>query len=75
MAKRIAACRGAIDGLRGEVVEDQVRFHVIERHQHRGADPVEVGEELIEVIRRYLRQVSAPEIVIGSNIEVCRARE
>lgn len=51
--QRIAACRGAIDGLLGEVLEDHVRFHVIERH--RGANPVEVGEELIEVIRTYLR--------------------
>jgi FrmR/RcnR family transcriptional regulator, repressor of frmRAB operon len=53
--QRIAACRGAIDGLLGEVLEDHVRFHVIERHRHRRADPVEVGEELIEVIRTYLR--------------------
>jgi DNA-binding FrmR family transcriptional regulator len=53
--QRIAACRGAIDGLLGEVLEDHVRFHVIERHRHRGADPAEVGEELIEVIRTYLR--------------------
>jgi DNA-binding FrmR family transcriptional regulator len=51
--QRIAACRGAIDGLLGEVLEDHVRVHVIERH--RGADPFEVGEELIEVIRMYLR--------------------
>jgi DNA-binding FrmR family transcriptional regulator len=53
--QRIAACRGAIDGLLGEVMEDHIRFHVIERHRHRGADPVEVGEELIEVVRTYLR--------------------
>jgi DNA-binding FrmR family transcriptional regulator len=53
--QRIAACRGSIDGLLGEVLEDHVRFHVIERHRHRGADPVEVGEELIDVISTYLR--------------------
>jgi DNA-binding FrmR family transcriptional regulator len=52
--QRIAACRGAIDGLLGEVLEDHIRFHVIERHRHRGSDPVEVGEELIDVIRTYL---------------------
>jgi DNA-binding FrmR family transcriptional regulator len=52
--QRIAACRGAIDGLLGEVLEDHIRFHVIERHRHRGSDPVEAGEELIDVIRTYL---------------------
>jgi DNA-binding FrmR family transcriptional regulator len=56
--QRIAACRGAIDGLLGEVLEDHIRFHVIERHRHRGhrgADPVATGEELIDLIRTYLR--------------------
>jgi DNA-binding FrmR family transcriptional regulator len=53
--QRIAACRGAIDSLLAEVLEDHIRFHVVERHRHRGADPVEVGEELIELVRSYLR--------------------
>jgi DNA-binding FrmR family transcriptional regulator len=39
----------------GEVIEDHVRFHVIERHRHRGSGSVEVGEELIEATRTYLR--------------------
>ena len=53
--QRITACRGAIDSLLAEVLEDHIRFHIIDRHRHRGADPEEVGEELISVIRSYLR--------------------
>jgi DNA-binding FrmR family transcriptional regulator len=53
--QRITACRGAIDSLLAEVLEDHIRFHVIDRTRHRSANPAEVGEELIEVIRTYLR--------------------
>lgn len=53
--QRITACRGAIDSLLAEVLEDHIRFHIIDRHRHRGSDPEEVGEELIGVIRSYLR--------------------
>jgi len=53
--QRITACRGAIDSLLAEVLEDHIRYHIIDRHRHRGADPAEIGEELIGVIRSYLR--------------------
>lgn len=53
--QRISACRGAIDGLLGEVLEDHVRFHIINRRRHRSADPADAGRELLDVIRTYLR--------------------
>jgi FrmR/RcnR family transcriptional regulator, repressor of frmRAB operon len=53
--QRITACRGAIDSLLAEVLEDHIRYHIIDRHRHRGANPGEIGEELIGVIRTYLR--------------------
>jgi len=53
--QRISACRGAIDGLLAEVLEDHVRFHVINRHRHGSADPKGAGKELLAVIRMYLR--------------------
>jgi DNA-binding FrmR family transcriptional regulator len=52
--QRITACRGAIDGLLGEVLEDHVRFHIIDQHRHRGADPRDAGKEILDVIRMYL---------------------
>ena len=53
--QRITACRGAIDSLLAEVLEDHVRYHIIDRHRHRAADPTDAGEEIIQVIRSYLR--------------------
>jgi DNA-binding FrmR family transcriptional regulator len=49
----IASVRGAVNGLMAEVMEDHIRFHVLnparERDRTRGA------EELIEVVRTYMR--------------------
>ena len=51
----IAACRGAIDGLMAEVLEDHVRHHVLGP----GADPrseqAQAAEQVIELIRSYLK--------------------
>jgi DNA-binding FrmR family transcriptional regulator len=51
--QRIAACRGAIESLFAEVLEDHIRFHIIERRD--SADASDTGEELIDVVRTYLR--------------------
>jgi DNA-binding FrmR family transcriptional regulator len=51
--QRIAACRGAIESLFTEVLEDHIRFHIIERRD--SADASDAGEELIDVVRTYLR--------------------
>jgi DNA-binding FrmR family transcriptional regulator len=52
---RIATCRGAMDSLLAEVMEDHIRFHIVERHRHKTANPAEVGEELISAIRTYVK--------------------
>jgi DNA-binding FrmR family transcriptional regulator len=43
---RIAACRGAVNSLLAEVLEGHIRFHVM---------PTEVGEDLIDIVRAYLK--------------------
>jgi DNA-binding FrmR family transcriptional regulator len=53
--QRITACRGAIDGLLAEVLEDHVKFHIIDQRRHRDADPRDAGKEILDVIRMYLR--------------------
>jgi DNA-binding FrmR family transcriptional regulator len=53
--QRITACRGAIDGLLSEVLEDHVRFHIIDQKRHRDADPRDAGKEILDIIRMYLR--------------------
>jgi len=51
----IAGTRGALAGLMAEVVEDHVRSHLVDEDQHPGALNIEAAEQLLEVIRTYLK--------------------
>ncbi|MDR3414922.1 MAG: metal/formaldehyde-sensitive transcriptional repressor [Nevskia sp.] len=50
----IAAIRGATSGLMAEVMEDHVRTHLVDAARRR-TDDADASEQLIEVIRTYLR--------------------
>ena len=49
----LAAARGGINSLMGEVLEDHIRLHLLEE----GRTPMtpELGEELIDLVRAYLK--------------------
>jgi DNA-binding FrmR family transcriptional regulator len=49
----IAAARGAMGALMAEVMEDHVRLHVMEPEPGCGRE--EAAEELIDVVRSYLK--------------------
>jgi DNA-binding FrmR family transcriptional regulator len=49
----IAATRGAMNGLMAELIEGHLRHHVLEPES--GEDPHEAADELMDVIRTYLR--------------------
>jgi DNA-binding FrmR family transcriptional regulator len=51
----IAAVRGATAGLMAEVVEDHVRTHLVDPEKHPGALDEEAAEQLLEVVRTYLK--------------------
>ncbi len=51
----IAACRGAINGLMGEVIDGHIRLHVVDPHQNPSPEQAEAVEELVEVVRAYLK--------------------
>jgi len=51
----IAGARGAMAGLMAEVVEDHVRTHIVDTVAHPGALNVEAVEQLLEVVRSYLK--------------------
>jgi DNA-binding FrmR family transcriptional regulator len=51
----IAACRGAMNGLMAEVLEEHIRFHV-GGERSKGKQPSDSDtEELISVVRSYLK--------------------
>jgi DNA-binding FrmR family transcriptional regulator len=51
----IAGARGAMAGLMAEVVEDHVRRHLVDDAKHPGALNTDAAEQLLEVVRTYLR--------------------
>jgi DNA-binding FrmR family transcriptional regulator len=51
----IAGARGALAGLMAEVVEDHVREHLVDVDKHPGALKTEAAEQLLEVVRAYLK--------------------
>ena len=51
----IAGARGAMVGLMAEVVEDHVRTHLVDAEKHPGALNAEAAEQLLDVVRTYLK--------------------
>jgi DNA-binding FrmR family transcriptional regulator len=51
----IAGARGAMAGLMAEVVEDHVRNHLVDAEAHPGALDSEAAEQLLDVVRTYLK--------------------
>ena len=51
----VAACRGALNGLMAELIEGHIRFHVLPSSGRKSAPQAEAAEELIEVVRTYLK--------------------
>jgi DNA-binding FrmR family transcriptional regulator len=51
----LASTRAAMSGLMAEIVEDHVRTHLVDADQHPGALNQDAVEQLLDVVRSYLR--------------------
>jgi len=51
----LAACRGAMNALMAEILEGHVRLHLMQTDSKKDPRTSEAAEELIEVIKRYLK--------------------
>jgi FrmR/RcnR family transcriptional regulator, repressor of frmRAB operon len=51
----IAAARGAMGSLMGEVVEDHVRFHIVDPEKNPSSKQAQSAQQLIDVLKPYLR--------------------
>lgn len=51
----IAGARGAMAGLMAEIVEDHVRSHLVDGEKHPGALNADAAEQLLGVVRTYLK--------------------
>ncbi len=53
--QRIAACRGAINGLMAEVIDGHVRYHVLNPDQDPTSEQARGVQELLDVVKTYFR--------------------
>jgi DNA-binding FrmR family transcriptional regulator len=51
----LASARGAMNGLVAEVIEDHIRSHVIDPESEFDPGRLRGAEELIEIVRTYLK--------------------
>jgi len=52
--QQATACRGALDGFIGEVIEDHIREHMIDPAAPRSDPRVQAAEELVAIVHSYL---------------------
>jgi len=51
----VVGARGAMNSLMAELIEDHIRMHVVDPARERNRSRAESAEELIEVVRAYLK--------------------
>jgi DNA-binding FrmR family transcriptional regulator len=51
----LAAVRGGVNGLMAEVMEDHIRHHLAEGGETQGPISPELAEDLIDLLRSYLK--------------------
>lgn len=51
----VAAARGAMNSLMAEIIEGHIRTHVVDPARERNGDRARGAEELIDVVKAYLR--------------------
>jgi DNA-binding FrmR family transcriptional regulator len=51
----IAACRGALNSLMAEVMEGHIKFHVLSPENGKSSPQAQAAEDLIDIVRAYLR--------------------
>jgi|SRR6476620_10529188 DNA-binding FrmR family transcriptional regulator len=51
----IASVRGAMNGLMAELMEDHIRFHVVDPAREPNSERARGAQELIDVVRTYLK--------------------
>jgi DNA-binding FrmR family transcriptional regulator len=51
----VASVRGAVNGLTAELMEEHIRHHVVDPSHEADADRARGAQELIDVVRTYLK--------------------
>ncbi|MBS1840087.1 MAG: metal/formaldehyde-sensitive transcriptional repressor [Acidobacteria bacterium] len=53
--QQIAACRGAINSLLVEIIDGEIRFHVLSKNSKMDSREARAAENLVEILHRYIK--------------------
>jgi len=53
--QQIAACRGAINSLLVEIIDGEIRFHVLSKNSKEDSREAKAAENLVEILHRYIK--------------------
>jgi len=53
--QQIAACRGAINSLLVEIIDGEIRFHVLSKKSKADSREAKAAENLVEILHRYIK--------------------
>jgi len=53
--QQIAACRGAINSLLVEIIDGEIRFHVLSKNSKIDSAEAKAAENLVEILHRYIK--------------------
>jgi len=53
--QQIAACRGAINSLLVEIIDGEIRFHVLSKNSKVDSAEARAAENLVEILHRYIK--------------------
>lgn len=53
--QQIAACRGAINSLLVQIIDGEIRFHVLSKHAKVDSREARAAQDLVEILHRYIK--------------------
>jgi DNA-binding FrmR family transcriptional regulator len=53
--QQIAACRGAMSSLLTEIIEGEIKYHVLTKNTKANSREMKAAENLVQLLHRYLR--------------------
>lgn len=53
--QQIAACRGAVNSLLVEILEGEIRFHVLGKNARVDSREARAADNLVEILHRYIK--------------------
>ena len=53
--QQIAACRGAINSLLVQIIDGEIRFHVLSKNAKVDSREARAAQDLVEILHRYIK--------------------